>query len=258
MIATVIIRMRERDIRLIIRVGLRAESGTLAFESIEIHRREQVNEMNSHEVELFVMPGCPICPQMERLFKQLHEEGKLDRLEVVDITRQPERAQQLGIRSAPSYLINGVLFSGMKQRSEIEQLLQQNEGEKWRSLLSEELTEGGMETARKAVLENEAARQALFDLLEDEETPLVVRIGLSAIIEELAEQGLLEAYQSRLQQLAQHPEQRIALDGLYYLSMLHSPEAIETLSRIAEDDSHPLHEQARELMQEQAASDSLH
>jgi len=36
------------------------------------------------------------------------------------------------------------------------------------------------------------AREALFDLLEDAQTPLVVRIGLSAILEELAEQGQLE------------------------------------------------------------------
>ncbi len=214
--------------------------------------------MNSHEVELFVMPGCPICPQMERLFRQLHEEGKLERLQVIDITKQPDRAQQLGIRSAPSYLINGVLFSGLKQRGEIERLLQQNQGEQWRSLLSEELAEGGMEAARQAVFGNEAARHALFDLLEDEETPLVVRIGLSAIIEDLATEGLLETDQSRLLKLAQHPDQRIALDGLYYLSLLHSPEAIEALSRVADDETHPLHEQARELLQEQAASDRLH
>ncbi len=214
--------------------------------------------MNERKIELFVMPGCPICPQMERLFRQLEEEGLLDQLEVVDITREPERAQALGIRSAPSYLVNGVLFSGLKQRSEIEQLLGQNEGEKWRSLLGEELSEGGMQAAREAVLEHEAAREALFDLLDDPETPLVVRIGLSAIIEELAERGLLEAYQPRLLKLAQHEDERIALDGLYYLSMLHTPEAMQTLSRIAEDDTHPLQQQAKELLQEQAESGALH
>jgi hypothetical protein len=40
--------------------------------------------------------------------------------------------------------------------------------------------------------------------------------------------------------------------------MLHTPEASETLSRIADDPQHPLHEQARELLQEQAESGSLH
>ena len=214
--------------------------------------------MNQRKIELFVMPGCPICPQMERLFRQLQQEGELDELEIIDITRNPERASQLGIRSAPSYLVNGVLFSGLKQRSEIEQLLGQNESEKWRSLLGEELSEGGMQAAREAVLEHEAAREALFDLLDDPETPLVVRIGLSAIIEELAERGLLEAYQPRLLKLAQHEDERIALDGLYYLSMLHTPEAIQTLSRIAGDDAHPLQQQAKELLQEQAESGSLH
>lgn len=214
--------------------------------------------MNLPEVELFVMPGCPVCPQMERLFRQLQQEGLLERLEIIDITQNPQRAQQLGIRSAPSYLINGVLFSGMKPRSEIEALMKQNPTEKWRSLLSEELAEGGMEVARQAVLEHEAAREALFDLLEDAQTPLVVRIGLSAILEEMAEQGLLEAYQSRLQRLVRHEDERIALDGLYYLSMLHTPEASETLTHIAENPQHPLHGQARELLQEQAESEPLH
>ncbi len=214
--------------------------------------------MNQRKIELFVMPGCPICPQMERLFRQLQQEGKLDELEIVDIARNPERASELGIRSAPSYLVNGVLFSGLKRRSEIEQLLGQDEGGKWRSLLVEELSEGGMQTAREAVLEHEAARQALFDLLGDAETSLVVRIGLSAIIEELAERGLLEAYQPRLLQLAQHDDERIALDGLYYLSMLKTPEAIEALSRVAADETHPLRQQAGELLQERDASGSLH
>ncbi len=214
--------------------------------------------MSQNRIELFVMPGCPICPQMERLFRQMKEEGQLDELDIVDISQHPERAQELGIRSAPSYLVNGVLFSGLKQRGEIEQLLQQNGSGKWRSLLSEELAEGGMERAREAVLEQEAAREALFDLLDDPETPLVVRIGLSAIIEELAERGLLEAHEPRLLQLARHEDERIALDALYYLSMLHTPQATETLSRIAADENHPLRQQARELLEEQAESSSLH
>jgi predicted thioredoxin/glutaredoxin len=214
--------------------------------------------MSERRIELFVMPGCPICPQMERLFRQLQQEGLLDELEIIDITQHPQRAQELGIRSAPSYLVNGVLFSGLKHRPEIEQLLQQGAGGNWRSLLSEELSEGGMETARKAVLEHEAARDALFDLLEDADTPLVVRIGLSAIIEELAERGLLEAHLPRLLKLAQSDDERIALDGLYYLSMLKAPQAVQTLSKIAESAGHPLQQQARELLQEQAESASLH
>lgn len=214
--------------------------------------------MNPNRIELFVMPGCPICPQMERLFTQLRDEGLLGELEIIDISQHPDRARELGIRSAPSYLVNGVLFSGLKQRGEIEQLLEQNEAGKWRSLLSEELAEGGMERAREAVLEEEAAREALFDLLEDPETPLVVRIGLSAIIEELAERGLLEEHEPRLLQLAGHEDERIALDGLYYLSMLHTPNATETLTRIAADEEHPLRQQARELIEEQAESSSLH
>ena len=214
--------------------------------------------MTSRRIELFVMPGCPVCPQMERLFEQLKQDGQIDELEVIDITRSPERASALGVRSAPSYLVNGALFSGLKTRKDIEDLLQQSTGGKWRSLLSEELSEGGMEAAREAVLKEQAAREALFDLLEDPETPLVVRIGLSAIIEELAEQGSLEPYLPRLLALLDNPDQRIALDGLYYLSMLQAPEAVQALSQIADDDRHPLQQQARELLQEQADSASLH
>ena len=67
------------------------------------------------------MPGCAICPQMERLFEEMHKNGAIDELEVLDVTEHPELAQQHNIRSVPFYLINGVAFSGLKTRQEIDE-----------------------------------------------------------------------------------------------------------------------------------------
>jgi len=214
--------------------------------------------MKHHEIKLFIMQGCQLCPQMEAIFKDMHKNGAIDRLEITDLAQHPEIAQQYHIRSVPYYFIDGVAFNGLKSQHDIEQILQQDDNAKWRQLIVEALSSGQLEQAEQFIRQQPQAREAMLQLLADDETALVVRIGLSAIIEAMAGEGLLKDYEAQFIRLAHTTNPTIAQDAIYYLSLLGSDNSLQTLTDIANDKSSAVHEQAAELLQDIAHESTTH
>lgn len=211
-----------------------------------------------NEITLFVMPGCNMCPHMEKIFHELHQQGAVNDLQVLDVSQHPELAEQHNIRSVPFYLINGVAFNGLKSRQEIDQLLQLDTTQKWVSLIREELAAGQLDTVENNMQQDADARKAMLQLLADSDTELVVRIGLTAIIESLASGPLLKPYEQQFINMSQHEDERIAVDALYYLSLLSTTSSLQALTDIANNGKHSLQEDARELLAETVSNRVLH
>jgi hypothetical protein len=212
-----------------------------------------------NEVSLFVMAGCSVCPQMKRLFTEMQQSGMISELKIMDVTEHPKMVEEYHIRSVPFYLINGVGFNGLKTREEINQLLNQDDQANWQNMLSEELRSGELDRVEQQIRQSTAARDAMLNLLEDPQSELVVRIGLSAVIESLADSDLLLPYQSRFIQMTGSQDERIAVDAIYYLSLLASDEALVHLNEMARQGDKPgLQEHAREVLQELAADQVIH
>jgi hypothetical protein len=209
-------------------------------------------------IELFVMQDCHVCPQMERIFHDLKLQGEITELKVFDVKEHPQLAQQYHIRSVPHYMINGIAFSGLKSQTEILKLLHSGEEQNLQLWIAEQLAEGQLSEVETRVIQQPQARQALVQLLEDIDTPLMVRIGLTAVIESLAEHGVFTDFESRFIQLANHPQDRIAIDALYYLQLLSSPSSLEKLSEIAKNGRSELQQQAQELLLESSANAVTH
>ncbi|MBT3203516.1 MAG: hypothetical protein HOM14_16830 [Gammaproteobacteria bacterium] len=206
--------------------------------------------MSINIIELFVMDNCQICPQMERLFERMHQNGAFNELKIVNIGNHPEVAEKNNIRSVPYYLINDIGFSGLKTQHEIMTLLQQGEVDRWQEFLKSELSEGVLKEAEVAIIENSSAREAMMLLLDDINTTLVVRIGLSAIIETVAESGLLNDYENHFISLASQQDERIAIDAIYYLSLLATKSSLHKLREIAENGAEQLKSHAEEVLQD--------
>jgi predicted thioredoxin/glutaredoxin len=206
--------------------------------------------MSINIIELFVMDNCQICPQMERLFERMHQNGAFNELKIVNIGNHPEVDEKNNIRSVPYYLINDIGFSGLKTQHEIMTLLQQGEVDRWQEFLKSELSEGVLKEAEVAIIENSSAREAMMLLLDDINTTLVVRIGLSAIIETVAESGLLNDYENHFISLASQQDERIAIDAIYYLSLLATKSSLHKLREIAENGAEQLKSHAEEVLQD--------
>ncbi len=214
--------------------------------------------MKGHQVKLFVMQGCQVCPQMERIFEEMHQQGAIGGLEILDVQQHPKLAKQYNIRSVPYYLIDGVAFSGLKSRREIDQLLHQKDSEKWREMIRESLSGGELDPVEQAVRQQPAAGEAMIVLLKDPLTPLLVRIGLTAVIETLAAEGLLDDYEQQFIEMTEHDDERIAVDALYYLSLINTAGSLAALQTLAEQGSQVMREHALELLQDEARDQVLH
>lgn len=214
--------------------------------------------MSNNKIELFVMHNCQICPQMERLFKDMHQKGAIDALEIIDIGEHPDIAQKHNIRSVPHYLINDVAFYGLKTQQEILTLLQQKDIDKWQEFIKSELAEGQLDTVEQAIREEISARDAMMLLLIDSETSLVVRIGLSAIIESIAGTGILNQYENQFIDLTQHNDESIAIDAIYYLSLLATQSCVATLIEIAQNGLENLKLHAAEALEELSSEQLKH
>lgn len=188
----------------------------------------------------------------------MHKNGAIDELKIIDIGESPEIAQQYNIRSVPYYLINGVAFHGLMTQQQIERLLQQNNNEKWQEFIKSELTEGQLDAVEKVVTQNSTARDAMMLLLKDSDTTLVVRIGLSAIIESIAGHGLLEKYESNFIDLISHQDERIAIDAIYHLSLLATDTGVNKLMEVAANKQHKLQSHAVEALQDLASEELKH
>lgn len=207
--------------------------------------------ISDSNVQLYVMPGCAVCPQMKRLFSELENEGKVANLEIKDVMQHPEEASELNIRSVPFYLINGVAHSGLKSRKEVLKLLQSDCLENWQAKLRQQFQQGELDQASDELISHEDARQAAMRLLQDPKTDLVVRIGITAAIESTTDNPVWNELLPDLIKLAQHADARVAEDGLYYLSLLKSPQAHQELLRLSTDESYALSEIVQELLSEE-------
>lgn len=211
--------------------------------------------MKSNNITLFVMHGCRVCPQMERLFQRMQKTGAINDLTIMDVGEQPELSQEYNIRSLPFYLINNVGFTGLRTQQQIEQLLEQGNLEQWQSVIISELSEGQLEPVERMIRQQASAREAMMLLLADTQTSLVVRIGLTAVIEGMAEGEELKKYENQFIELARHADERVAVDALYYLSLLGTSSCLNVLVDVSNNASPGLRAQAIDLLGEIASDD---
>lgn len=212
-----------------------------------------------NKIKLFVLHDCQLCPQMEKIFKNMYESGAVNSLEVMDVAQHPELAKQYNIRSVPFYLINDVAFSGLKSATDIRQLLGMDETKKIEQQISQLLTEGDLGSTQELVSSNEGARKAMIQLLTNEDTELLIRIGLTAVFESLAPSGIFIEFEDQIKQMSEDTNERIAIDAMYYLSLMATEGSLKHLSEIAQSNASTiLRDQAQELLEEHQEGATLH
>ena len=77
--------------------------------------------MSTSNIEIFVHPTCSTCHTLIRLLRQW---GYLDRVRIIDTSKDPYTAMERGVRSVPSIFINGELvFAGVVDFKRLKVLL---------------------------------------------------------------------------------------------------------------------------------------
>jgi thioredoxin-like negative regulator of GroEL len=157
---------------------------------------------------------CPHCPTVLNALAAMVKAGVIGTLRAVNIEQRPDIAQELGVRSVPWVRIGPFELEGLRSEKELRDWAA-NAGTTaglgaW---LDELLTTGKINRALALVESEAGALDALLQLFADPETQLNTRIGISAIMEDLAGSERLRELVDRIDtpRRGTHPWRRLSL-----------------------------------------------
>ena len=203
--------------------------------------------MPSPHALLFTAPGCPHCPGVKTALQKLHQQGLIAELEVLSINEQAERAAALGVRSVPWIRLGDFILTGAQTPQQLRQWAEHAADPAGMSgYLAHLLKDGQLTEAEKFLASQPQHLPALLPLLEDAQSPIQVRIGVSALLEGFEGSDALRGLLPQLIALSAHPDQRLRSDACHFLGLSHDAAAREALQRRTGDN----HAEVREIAAE--------
>ncbi len=194
------------------------------------------NVITPPDALLLTTPGCPHCPTVLRGLDDLVNQGLIGKLEVVDIALHPERAAEFNVRAAPWVKLGPFELEGLRSPAELRSWAQRANSMTGTARYFEELLkEGKLDKVIQFVKDQPDAIEALLILASDKDAELIIRIGVSAIIESYEATEILNNHFDSLRALSENEDPRVRSDACHFLSLTHNPEAIDILKDLAQD-----------------------
>ena len=199
---------------------------------------------------LLISSKCPHCASVLQGLSELVKAGDIARLDVVNISLQPELAQEYGVRSVPWMRIGPFELEGLHSVAELRRWAEQAGSKQGMAdYFHDMLKTGGLEKVRKVLSQDGTHFSALLTLQQDPQTELPVRIGISAMVEEYEGSEMLQGQIDALAKLTRHPDARIRLDACHFLSLTHSDSALAYIKSLLQDDNAEVREVAKESLE---------
>jgi len=198
---------------------------------------------------LLISSSCPHCPSVLQSLCELIKEGKIATLEVVNIEYNPERAQALDVRSVPWLKLGEFELVGLKSKTEILQWIDRGtQSENMSAYFEELMTSGEISKVQQLVEKQPQQMQTLLDIMANEASSLSARVGVGAIIEQLADSEILVNTIDSLGMHCKNPRARVRNDACYYLGLSHHPNAKKYIQPLLKDTDAEVREVAQEAL----------
>ena len=199
------------------------------------------------DVLLLISPNCPHCQSVLHSLSELVKRAAIGRLEVVNIAVHGETAAKLGARSVPWIKIGPFELTGNYTAAELGNWVSKSASATGHAdYLSELLSQQQLDKALDLVKQETSMLGAMVDLIAAADTPMVVRIGVGAIMEELMDSEALASLVDQLGALTHAEEANIRADAAHYLGLSGSMLALPWLQAMLLDS----HEHVREIAQD--------
>jgi thiol-disulfide isomerase/thioredoxin len=195
--------------------------------------------------------GCAHCPAVLESLNQMVKQGRIGRLETVNIALHPEIAQAVGTRSVPWTRIGRFELEGSLTLGEVitwteHATRQTGVGDYFSTCLESQKPDKVL-----AWLEDDPDQlKTLVDLMSSEDTPMAVRIGIGVVMEHLEGDARLHRLLPDLITLCAHPQANIRADAAHYLGLIHAREAKPCLTTLLQDDHPDVREIAAESLEQ--------
>lgn len=200
---------------------------------------------------LLLTSQCPHCPTVLQALSELVKKGVIGRLEAVNIQVRSDIAAQYGVRSVPWIRIGEFELEGLHSPAELEQWAQRAGSKQGMALYyGELLKQGKLSKVLDALRRNTQGLPALLLLAKDPDTELTVRIGVSAVLEDLAGTDALQALLPDIIELSRHDDPRVRSDACHFLALTRSAAALEPLRALTDDPERAVRDVASDSLEE--------
>ena len=184
---------------------------------------------NAPSAMLFIATGCQHCPAVLQSLSELIKEGLIGQLDITNIVTAPEKAQQYNVRSVPWVKIGEFELTGLRSKSELKEWIEKatspEENTDMSAYFEELMTSGELEKVHQIVREKPNSMSSLFNIMANEDSSLSARIGVGAVIENLAGDSILIETIPTLAEYTQHKRAQVRNDACYYLGLTHNEQA---------------------------------
>ena len=209
-----------------------------------------MNQFNKPGALILVSTNCPHCHTLEKLLHERMESGSLDSLEIVNVERSPEVAQQYGVRSVPWLQLGEFVFDEALTPTELDGWIKElQEGGGKPQYISYLLEHGKLNKAIEWIDSGNATLKSVVAILCDPDAKINVRVGVGAILEHFENTSLIKAVVPDLTALLEKNNSTVKIDACHYLSLTHSRDAIEPLKRMLNDEDQQVRQVAQESIE---------
>jgi len=192
--------------------------------------------MGGPDALLLVSPACSYCKGMREALATLADTGALASFRIVDITEQPDIAEQLRVRSVPWLRLGEFVLEGAHTPGEIGKWIDVSSQEnRWSVYLAHLLATGQLSLAERLVEDNPQRVAALIELARNPQTGINIRIGIAAILEGQKGSQAAREMIPLLSDMAKSEQATIRADACHYLALTGSTEAIPVLRKYLDD-----------------------
>lgn len=207
-------------------------------------------ELSPPAALLFTAPGCPHCPGVKASLEKLLAEGIIASLDVLSVVDEQARAADLGVRSVPWLQLGDFVLTGAQTPQELRQWAERAADPRGMSGYLEHLLANGELAEAEAMLQRQPQHlTALLPLLGAPDTPIQVRLGISAIVESMEDSDTLRSLLPELLRLSTDSDHRVRSDACHYLGLSHSRDALPALQTRLEDEHPEVREIARDAIE---------
>lgn len=208
---------------------------------------------SDHKPEVLMLLGthCPHCPTVLNVLADFVKQGIIASLEVVNLEKKPEFAEQLGVRTVPWVRIGWYELEGLHSKKELQQWAELSGTDEGAIAYFSEVLAAGQVNKVLSILKSHAdLMYHMFDLLADAEAKINIRLGVGVIMEEYAGDAAFAEYIPKLGELTRHPDARVRSDACHYLSLTGNENTLPYISALLDDESAEVREVAEESLSE--------
>ena len=198
---------------------------------------------------LLIATGCAHCATAIEGLTRLVKTGLINRLEIINLLVATGKAPKMDRRVLPRIEIGPFRFEGTLSPSELAEWARAAaSGSGWPAYLAYLLDQRRFAEA-KALIEAHPERLAgLLGLLAEPDTSLVTRIGIGALMEDLAGSPLARAAIPTLETLTLSTQPQTRADACHYLGLTGDSRVIPSVRRLLDDDDDEVSEIAAETL----------